>query len=262
MPPPREYQTEAVIIRKTRLGEADRIITIYTPGLGKLQAVAKAVRKPKSKLSGHLELLTHSQITLARGRNLDTIIGSQAINSFLPLRNSLEATSAGLYLAELINLFTAEADRIDNQKLFRLLVSTLEQLSQGAACNTCLRYFEIQLLGYTGYRPQLKACPICRQPLEPVTNIFSPGAGGVLCEHCAASQALPYSISVNGLKVLRLFQDCAITTALRLKLSTELNLELEKLLRSYCRYILEREVKSATWLDSLKMFNVNKPLSP
>ncbi|MDD3264786.1 MAG: DNA repair protein RecO [Dehalococcoidales bacterium] len=258
MPPPREYQTEAVIIRKTRLGEADRIITLYTPGLGKLQAVAKAVRKTKSKLSGHLELLTYSQVTLARGRNLDTIIGSQAINSFLPLRNSLEATSAGLYLAEMISLFTAEADRIDNHKLFKLLVSSLEKLNQGSACHTCLRYFEVQLLGYTGFRPQLKVCTICRQPLEPVTNTFSPGAGGVICERCAKNQALPYSISVNGLKVLRLFQDCAFSTALRLKLSAELNLELERLLRSYCRYILEREIKSTSWLDTLKTFNTNK----
>lgn len=255
MLPPREYQTEAVIIRKTRLGEADRIITLYTPGLGKLQAVAKAVRKTKSKLSGHLELLTYSQVTLARGRNLDTIIGSQAINSFLPLRNSLEATSAGLYLAEMISLFTAEADRIDNQKLFKLLVSSLEQLNQGSVCHTCLRYFEVQLLGYTGFRPQLKVCTICRQPLEAVTNTFSPGAGGMICTRCAENQALPYSISVNGLKVLRLFQDCAISTALRLKLPAELNLELERLLRSYCRYILEREVKSTSWLDTLKTFN-------
>ena len=258
MATPREYQTEAVIIRKTRLREADHIITLYTPGMGKLQAVAKAVRKTKSKLSGHLELLTHSQVTLVRCRNLDTIIGSQTINSFIGLRNSLEATSAGLYLAEMINLFTAEADRIDNHKLFRLLVSTLEQLNKGALCHTCLRYFEVQLLGYTGYRPQLNNCPTCHQQLKPITNMFSPGAGGVLCAHCAANQSLPYSISVNGLKVMRLFQDCDITTALRMKLSAELDLELEKLLRSYCRYILEREIKSTSWLDSLKSFNANK----
>jgi DNA repair protein RecO (recombination protein O) len=254
MSPPREYQTEAVIIRKIRLGEADRIITLYTPGLGKLQAVAKAVRKPKSKLSGHLELLTHSQVTLVRGRNLDTIIGSQAINNFIPLRSNLETISAGLYLAELINLFTAEADRIDNHKLFRLLVNVLEKLNQGAASCTCLRYFEVQLLEHTGYRPQLRACPTCRQPLKPVTNTFSPGAGGVLCKQCATNQTLPYSISVNSLKVLRLFQDCNINTALRLKFSAELNSELENLLRSYCRYILEREIKSTAWLDSLKTF--------
>lgn len=67
MSKPRNYQTEAVIIRKTRLGEADRILTLYTPRLGKIHAVAKGVRRPRSKMAGHLELLTHSQISLARG---------------------------------------------------------------------------------------------------------------------------------------------------------------------------------------------------
>jgi len=253
MSSPREYHTEAVIIRKTRLGEADRIITLYSPTLGKIQAVAKAVRKPKSKLSGHLELLTYSEVTLARGRNLDTVIGSQTINTFLPLRNNLEATSAGLYLAELMNLFTAEADRIDNRRLFSLLVSTLEQLSLNAGCELCLRYFEVQLLSHAGYRPQLKVCATCRKPLQPVTNTFSPGAGGVLCAECALHQALPYSISVNGLKVMRLFQDCDINTAVRLKMTGELNRELEGLIRSYCQFILEREVRSAGWLDDLRL---------
>ena len=80
MPKPRTYQTEAVIIKKVKLGEADRILTLYTPHLGKIQGVAKGVRRPRSKLAGHLELLTHSQVSLARGRNLDTIIGSQTID--------------------------------------------------------------------------------------------------------------------------------------------------------------------------------------
>jgi hypothetical protein len=73
----------AIIIKKTKLGEADRILTLYTPDLGKIQAVAKGVRRPKSKLAGHLELLTHSLVSLARGRNLDTITGSQTINSLV-----------------------------------------------------------------------------------------------------------------------------------------------------------------------------------
>ena len=79
MPKPRNYQTEAIIIKKTKLGEADRILTLYTPHLGKIQGVARGVRRPRSKLAGHLELLTHSQVSLARGRNLDTITGSQTI---------------------------------------------------------------------------------------------------------------------------------------------------------------------------------------
>jgi len=75
MPKPRTYQTEAIIIKKTKLGEADRILTFFTPDLGKIRAVAKGVRRPRSKMSGHLELLTHSLVSLARGRNLDTVTG-------------------------------------------------------------------------------------------------------------------------------------------------------------------------------------------
>ena len=82
MSSPRNYQTEAIIIKKTRLGEADSILTHYTPHLGKIQGFAKSLRKAKSKLAGHLELLTHSLVSLARGRNLDTIIGNQTINTF------------------------------------------------------------------------------------------------------------------------------------------------------------------------------------
>src|SRR4030043_1551122 len=106
MSKPRNYQTEAIITKKTKLGEADRILTLYTPHLGKIQVVAKGVRRPRSKMAGHLELLTHSLVSLARGRNLDTVTGSQTINSFLPLKSDLWLTSCALYTAQLINQFS------------------------------------------------------------------------------------------------------------------------------------------------------------
>jgi DNA repair protein RecO (recombination protein O) len=90
MSEPRDYKTEAIIIKNTRLGEADRILTLYTPHLGKIQAVAKGVRQPKSKMSGHLELLTYSMVSLARGKNLATVTGSQTINGFLAIKDDLE----------------------------------------------------------------------------------------------------------------------------------------------------------------------------
>ncbi|HLB27717.1 MAG TPA: DNA repair protein RecO, partial [Dehalococcoidales bacterium] len=131
MTSPRNYQTEAVIIKKTKLGEADSILTLYTPHLGKIQGFAKSLRKPKSKMAGHLELLTHSAVTLARGRNIDTITGAQTINSFLPLKTDLDLTSYALYVIELVNQFTAEhAEHIENRRLFQLLLDTLERLAQ------------------------------------------------------------------------------------------------------------------------------------
>ncbi len=250
MSKPRNYQTEAIIIKKTKLGEADRILTLYTPHLGKIQGVAKGVRRPRSKLSGHLELLTHSQVSLARGRNIDTIIGSQTIHSFLGIKGDLDLTAQALYATELVNQFTA--DHIENHPLFKLLLETLEQLCQGGDNELVLRYFELNLLERVGYRPQLERCVSCRLPLKPVANSFCPSAGGMLCLSCTKSQPLSYPVSVNGLKVLRLLQDGDYSTAGRLRMNRELSRELEGVMRNYLRYLLEREVKSAAWLDTLR----------
>lgn len=247
---PRVYQTEAIIIKRTKLGEADRILTLYTPDLGKLKAVAKGTRRPKSKLGGHVELLTHSLLMLARGRNLDIITQAQTINSFSPLKDDLERISRGLYVSELVDSFTAE--RIENRRLFNLLLETLHQLSQAKNGELALRYFELHLLDHLGYRPQLQRCASCGSPLQPVTNLFSSGQGGVLCHECGYQEPIARSLSLNALKVLRLWQNCDYATANRVNTNSELSLELEQVMREYIRYLLERQVKSTAWLDKLK----------
>jgi len=247
---PRNYQTEAIIIKKTKLGEADRILTLYTPHLGKIQAVAKGVRRPRSKLSGHLELLTYSLVSLARGRNLDTVTGSQTINSFLPLKSDLWLTSCALYITELVNQFTA--DHVENYPLFRVLLETMGELCRADNRELTLRYFELHLLNEVGYRPQLQQCVACQTPLEPVTNSFCPRIGGMLCPNCHPGQPFSYPLSVNAQKVLRLLQNSDYNTANRLKIDAELSRELEKIMGNYLKYLLEREVKSAAWLDTLR----------
>jgi DNA repair protein RecO (recombination protein O) len=247
---PRNYQTEAIIIKKTKLGEADRILTLYTPDMGKIQAVARGVRRPKSKMAGHLELLTHSQLSLARGRNLDTVTGAQTINSFLPLKNDLILSSYGLYIIELVNQFTP--DQSEDETLFKLLLETLTNLCISDNLDLLLRYFELKLLEMTGYRPQLHECVICHQLLSPVVNSFLDNAGGMLCPLCALKQPFSFEVSLNALKVLRFIQDNNLDTVIRLKINSSLARELEALTRHYLRYLLEREVKSVGWLDTLR----------
>lgn len=260
MPQPRNYQTSAIIIKKTKLGEADRILTLYTPDLGKIQAVAKGVRRPKSKLAGHLELLTYSQVTMARGRNLDIVIGSQTINGFLPLKTDLMLISYGLYVIELVNQFTAE--HVPDESLFNLLTETLQSLCQSDNRELLLRYFEIHLLEASGYRPQLHECVACHKELEPATNAFCPSIGGTLCPVCGSSQPFTRPISVNALKVLRFIQGNGFNAVGRLKIDAVLSRELESITRSYLKYLLEREVKSANWLDELKEQMSNHKLNP
>jgi DNA repair protein RecO (recombination protein O) len=263
MPRAGTYQTEAIVIKKTRLGEADRILTFYTPDLGKVQAVAKGVRRPKSKLSGHLELLTHSSVLLTRGRNLDTIIGSQAIDSFLPLKSNLELCAFALYATELVHQFGVE--RQENHTLFRLLLELMLELGKKepvanspldgegrSAADGLLRYFEVHLLDAVGYRPQLQCCVACRQLLPATGTSFSFASGGTVCPQCRSAQPYAISVSSGGLETLRAVQNGDWSSARRLGADARTRRETELLLRTYLRYLLERDIRSAGWLDMLR----------
>jgi DNA repair protein RecO (recombination protein O) len=244
------YQTEAIIIKKTKLGEADRILTMLTPELGKIQAVAKGVRKPKSKMAGHLELLTHSQLSLSRGRSLDIISACQTINSYLPLKNDLDLTACGLYITELAEQFTIEEQ--ENRLLFDLLRDTLQRLCETGNRDMVLHHYEMQVLEQAGYRPELYRCVCCEKPLAPVTNYFSFSEGGVICPDCRSSYPYARPLSVNALKVLRLLQSNDVVTALKLKITSALAEEMEGIIRRYIKYLLEKDLKSTAWMDNLK----------
>ncbi len=249
MPRGRSFQTEAIVIRKVKLGEADRILTLYTPQLGKIRAVAKGVRKPKSKMSGHLELLTHSLVSLVKGRNLDSVTGCQTIHGFLPLKTDLERAAGGLYVAELVDQFTADED--GNPPLFQLLLDTLQSLAGDNNREMALRFFELRLLEETGYRPEFEVCTACHASLE-AASWFSASAGGLICPACRQNQTVTYRLSVGAIKSLQFIQGNDYETVSRLKLDAALANEVEEVLRRYLKYLLEREIKSAAWLDTLK----------
>jgi len=247
---PRSYQTQGIILKQTKLGEFDKIVTIYSPEFGKLSAVAKGACRPKSKLGGNVEPLTHSLMLLAKGRNLDIVTQSQTINGFLALKSDLWRMACGLYVLELIDSFTLENS--GNQPLFDLLLDTLQRLCQGDDSETVLRYFELHLLDYLGYRPQLHRCVGCNSPIKPVVNFFSSSQGGILCSHCGQKEPDSRPLSVGALKILRLWQSFDYATARRVKVRSELRSELEQVMPGYIKYLLQREVKSIAWLRELR----------
>ena len=245
----RSYKTEAVVLRQMPLGEADRILTLFTPERGKLRAVAKGIRRPKSRFGGHLELLNRVSVSLAEGRNLDVLTDAQAVQSFRGLRDDLQGLSRAMYVAELVDRFSIE--RSPSTQVYRLLVEALTRLEQGRQQGLLLRYFEMGLLDRSGYKPELHLCVECRLTLEPADHYFSSAKGGVLCPECRiGSDDVLLPISLNGMKVLRLLQrEAGFAGTAGLKLSPRLLAELERLLQSYIRYLVEREIKSAEFVS-------------
>jgi DNA repair protein RecO (recombination protein O) len=250
MAKPRAYRTEAIVLKRTNLGEADCIVTLYTPNLGKIRAVAKGVRRPQSKLGGHLDLLIQSALLLAHGQNLDIITQSQTIESFLPLRNDLKRVACALYLAELVDQFTPE--QAENYPVYELFRNDLLWLCEARDYHVVLRHFELHLLRHLGYQPELYHCLRCRSPVAPEQNLFSASEGGALCPACGAQEPAARSISVDALKILRFLLSSERGSARRLRMGRELSKEVGQLNRWYIAYLLEREVKSLGFLDRLE----------
>ena len=250
MPAPRLYQSEALVLRKHSLGEADLIVTLYTKAQGKLRAVAKGARRNSSKLVGHVEPLTQVDLSLARGRSLDVITQAQVLDNFPPLKDHLDAITKGLYVAELVDGFGSESQ--PNPGLYYLALDSLRRIAAAPLSGLPLRYFEFCLLRVSGLMPELYHCVECRRLLQEGSHRFSPNVGGVVCLDCNPEEARLRILSVRALKVLRLFHRGAPEEALKLRLNESLDRELKSLLASSVSYWLEKEIRSNSLMERLQ----------
>lgn len=251
----RLYKTEAIILRQRKLGEADRILTLYTPTLGKMDAKAKGVRKTMSRLSGHLQPLNRVVVQMAQGHGADVVTGVETLDSFRHLREDLDCLSRGLYVAELTDRITPE--HVHAFPTYRLLFDTLQRLEAGSGqgpipTDAALRFFEMRLLDQSGYRPELDRCVACTRELEPVDNFFAPIAGGAVCRGCVPGLAGPRVLTLNGLKLLRLMQRGSYNDLARVRVPADLSDEVERHLRGYIITVLERDVNAAAFIERLR----------
>jgi DNA repair protein RecO (recombination protein O) len=242
------YKSEAIIIRRSDLGEADRILTIFTPNFGKLRVVAKGVRKITSRLAGHVELFTRSQMLLAKARNLDIVTQSETVDAYRPLHDDLSRIAHASYVSEMLDAFTPDA--LEHYPVYKLVTDVFALISEEAHHDRVLRWYELQLLSYMGYAPELNQCVQCRGDLQPTTNGFSAAQGGVVCASCRRV-GIGRDLSVNALKVLRLMQRNPYNAVSRIRIDPELSSELTGVMQSYITYLLERELRSAHFVRNL-----------
>ncbi|GAC1321414.1 MAG: DNA repair protein RecO [Chloroflexota bacterium] len=247
---PRVYRTEAIVLKGYNYGEADRILTLCTPHAGKVRVIAKGVRRTKSRMGGHLDLLTRSTVLVARGRQLDIVTQAETIENFRALREDLSRGTYASYIVELVDSFSA--DQLGNYPVYALTVTTLRRLADSLDLEMVTRAFELQLLAFTGYRPQLHHCLNCDKKIEPIANRFSAKLGGVLCPDCADTDAAAPEITVDALKVLRNLQTNEAAMLHLDPLSPDLRGEVERRLHDYVVYRLEGRPRSLSFLHRLR----------
>lgn len=234
----RLYRTPAVILKRTDLGEADRIVTLFSRDVGKVRAVARGVRRGTSRSAGHLEPFTLSDVMFAVGRELDVISQVDTLESFRGVREDLSRATHAYYLAELVDLLTE--DRQENRGVFDALVAALQNLGAMDDMPLVLVLFHLTLCDALGYRPELRECVGCRKPIQPERNHFSAMAGGALCPGCGMSDNSARPIGTSTLKLLRYAQQ----TRAAVNAPAPITAEAEALLRDYAEHIVERRLRS------------------
>jgi DNA repair protein RecO (recombination protein O) len=247
----RSFRVEAVVLRHADWGEADRMLTLYTRERGKVRAIAKGARKVRSRKAGHLEPFTRVTLQLARGRDLLIVTQADTVEAYLPLREDLIKTGNASYAVELLDRFTYE-DENENYAIFRLLAETLGRIAAQPDPWLALRFYEMRLLDFLGYRPQLFKCANCGETIRAVDQFFSPARGGVLCPRCGAGLPGAGQVSVEALKYLRHFQRSDYPQARRAQPAPEVQKEIETLMQGYLTYLLERGLNTPEFLRKIQ----------
>jgi DNA repair protein RecO (recombination protein O) len=202
----RPYSTEAVVLRSLRLGEADRIVHLYTSERGRIGAVAKGIRKTKSRFGGRLEPLSHVALQLHQGSGeLQTVTGADLVRSHSAVREDAYRLSVGLIGAEAMLRLFPEQER--NDRAFTALTRFLDVLEEDTApaarpvLDPLGLSFQLKLLWLSGYLPHLTSCAECGADDAPLVG-YSPRAGGAVCRACA-SGAMPLSpAGIDGIERL------------------------------------------------------------
>jgi DNA repair protein RecO (recombination protein O) len=245
----RSQRVDAVILRHNDWGEADRLLVLFTSEMGKVRAVAKGVRKMRSRKAGHLEPFSRTTLLLARGRDLWIVTQAEMQEAFQPIRESLIRTAYASYIIELLDRFSYEDGK--NASVFRLLIDTLRRIEQEEDAFLAVRYFEIRFLDLLGFRPNLFECVECGKKIEPRDQFFSALQGGARCPACGfAAGSRP--VSVKALRYMRHLQRSSYRDALRLNPPAHIREEMESLFHFYLTYLLEREINSAAFIKEVR----------
>jgi DNA repair protein RecO (recombination protein O) len=202
---PRSYTTEAVVLRSIRFGEADRVLHLYTADRGRVGAVAKGVRKTKSRFGGRLEPLSHVELQLHQGGGeLQTITGVELRRPHQSVRDDYYRLSVGLIGAEaMLRLFTEQEQ---NERAFVALTRFLDVLDESPgggerpSLDPLALAFQLKLLWLSGYLPHLTSCAECGADDATLVG-YSPRAGGAVCRACA-NQTEALSLGTGGVAAI------------------------------------------------------------
>lgn len=251
------YKTEGIILKGYNLREADRILTVYTKDHGKLSAVAKGVRRSRSKLRGSTQPLTYVDLILYQGKSMDTITQCETKEMFVALREDLHRWAYAVYITELLDAMVPE--RQPQVKVFAEFLTGLHLVAGLEEPETGALFFTVRFLHLLGYQPLLHTCTACHRTIAPGSKtVLSAAMGGILCGDCSSLDPQGYPMEGGEPAVWRRLVELDARLLPRLKISPILKKGLFQALRYYIQFQLERRLKSVAFLKHLSLLEEDK----
>jgi DNA repair protein RecO (recombination protein O) len=249
------YRTDAIVLGYRNLGEADKILTLFSPEKGKIHAVARGVRRPRNPILAGSQLFTYSNFLIMEGRNLDNISQCEIKESFYKIRQNLEYMAYGLYFAELLRVSTPMEDK--NQELFRFFLKTMYLLQKWENTELLGRIYEIKLMAIQGFAPEIFRCVGCGEKVFDKIN-FSTLMGGILCFNCREGDRKSINIAPETLNALRKMLMMTYEELEGLQVKEHTKEQLKSILNLFICHHIDRKLKTVQFIkdiNSLKTGN-------
>lgn len=228
--------------------EADKIVQLYTLQLGRVKAIVKGARKPKSKLASALDLFNESSFSLHKGRSGDLFILSQAkvFHTYSELKKDFLGITALQVLADI--LIQTIHDSEPQPEIYSLVKKTLDNLrAKPEQPELFLTAFIVKLLDLSGYPLELAVCAECGASLQKKKAYLVPHRGGALCEDCCPSGPARLKISTAGLEVLKKIRTLPMEKIHILKLKPVFLREIFGTLLEYLERTIEKQLKTVEY---------------
>lgn len=244
-------KVKGIILDKYDFRENDRFFVIYTDKLGKIEAVAKGMRKIKSKMAGHLDLFSVLNLMVAPGRTYYQIAGVETEKNFLNLKSNLVKIILASFCLEIVDIFTKTEH--PDLKIYLTLKELLEVFDNKKNKDHLKLYglskfFILKLLAFLGWTPELYNCVKCKKNILPNGNLFDAERGGLVCGACSRGGV---SISATAIKILRFVLQKDFKSLSALKINKNQLKEVVKIINSFLEVHQDKELKSAVWINYL-----------
>lgn len=244
-------KTDAIVLKQNKFGEADTMITLFSKKLGKIQAVAKGARRPRGKYSIGTQPFSYGEFILFKGRDLYQISQVDIKHSFYKLREDVMKLTFASYILELTESIITEGQT--NNRLFDMLLKCLYILSaMNKNYETLTKAYEIKLLMYGGYKPEIDNC-VCCGATDSSSIKFSSREGGILCKTCFSQDPYAMKISSSTINVIRYLMNMDLIQISRLKIKSDVLRELNKIVKHYIStHIDKTKFNSLQFLEAIQ----------